>query len=199
MKEQRLGVGGLSCPDPFFPGYTTAKHLTISIEIDVAYLQICNVYISLSSSCPPGYAPAFSSLLAQTSGDMLIMGDFNARDALWYSSIDDAAAATRGADIVEALDNTTLVVINQKSPTRVPCSGPTSSPDTTITNSHLGLNASRVPMTTLNSDHLPILVDLDGWLAERPKEGATCYTNFSKTNWELSKIVSKKVTKRDKI
>ena len=172
-------------PDPFFPGDTTAEHLTISVEVDGAHLQVCNVYIPPSSSCPPGYVPAFSSLLVPTTGDVLIMGDFNAHDALWYSSTDDAAAANRGADIVEALDNPTLMVINQNSPTRVPSSGPTSSPDLTITNSHLGLNASWVPITTLNSDHIPILVDLDGWFAEPPQVGPNCYTNFRKANWDL--------------
>ena len=157
----------------------------LPVEVDGAHVQVCNVYIPPSSSCPPGYVPAFSSLLVPTTGDVLIMGDFNAHDALWYSSTDDAAAANRGANIVEALDITTLMVINQNSPTRVPLSGPTSSPDLAITNSHLGLNASWVPMTTLNSDHLPILIDLDGWFAEPPKMGPACYTNFRKANWDL--------------
>ena len=40
------------------------------------------------------------------------MGDFNAHAALCYSSTDDGEAATRGANIVDALDNTILVVIN---------------------------------------------------------------------------------------
>ena len=113
------------------------------------------------------------------------MGDFNAHGALWYSSTDDGAAATRGVDIVEALDDTTLVVINQNSPTRVTCSGPTSSPDITITNSHLDVNSSWVPMTIFNSDYLPILVDLNGWFAEPPKLGPSCYTHFRKTNWDF--------------
>ena len=107
-------------------------------------------------------------------------GDFKAHDALRYSSLNDGAAATRGADIVEALANTALVVINLNTPTRVPPSGPTSSPDITITNSHLGVNASWLPLTTLNSDHLIILVDLDGWFAEPSKVVASSYTNVRK-------------------
>ena len=39
-------------------------------------------------------------------------------------------------------------------------------------------------MVTLNSDHLPIVVDLDGWFASPPKPtGPSCYTNFRKANW----------------
>ena len=52
--------------------------------------------------------------------------------------------------------------------TVMPSNGPSSSPDLTVTNSHLGLNASWHPITTLNSDHLPIIIDLDGWFAEPP-------------------------------
>ena len=39
---------------------------------------------------------------------------------------------------------------------------------------------------TLNSDHLPIIIDLDGWFASPPKEtGPSCYTNYRKANWTL--------------
>ena len=111
------------------------------------------------------------------------MGDFNAHDGLWYSSTTDAAAIDRGAKIVEALDSSTLMVINQDSPTRMPSNGPTSSPDITITSAHMGLNSNWEPITTLNSDHLPILVDLDGWFAEPPPPGPTSFTNYRKANW----------------
>ena len=99
-----------------------------------AHLQICNIFTHPLSSCPPGYAPAFTSVLAQITGDVLLLGDFDAIDALWYSSTLDGAATNRGANIVETLYNTTLVVINQNSPTRVPSSGLVNSPDITITN-----------------------------------------------------------------
>ena len=167
-----------------FPGDNIAEHQAISVEVDGAQLLVCNVYIPPIASCPPGYHPNFNSLFNAT-GDTLIMGDFNAHDALWYSSTADEAAANRGTSIVEALENSELMVINQDSPTRMPTNGPTSSPDLTITNSHLGLNASWVPKITLNSDHLPIIIDLDGWFAEPPQAGPSCYTNFRKANWEL--------------
>ena len=70
------------------------------------------------------------------------MGDFNAHDDLWYSSTTDTVAADRGAKVVEALDGSSLMVLNQDSPTRVPSSGPNSSPHLTVTNSHMGLNAN---------------------------------------------------------
>ena len=84
---------------------------------------------------------------------------------------------------MEALENSTLMVLNQDSPTRMPSNGPLSSPDLTITNSHMGLNSSWEPRTTLNSDHLPITIDLDGWFAEPPSSGPSCFTNYRKANW----------------
>ena len=72
---------------------------------------------------------------------------------------------------MEALESSTLIVLNEDKPTRMPCSGLPSSPNLTITNNHLGLNASWQPMVTLNSDHLPVVVDLDGWFPEPPPPG----------------------------
>ena len=170
-------------PDTILPGDSVAERQTIAVEVNGATLTICNIYIPPATSCPPGYSPDFHSLFNHTE-DILIMGDFNAHDDLWYSSNADTAAADRGARIVEALDSSTLMVINQDSPTRMPSNGPSSSPDLTVTNSHLGLNASWHPITTLNSDHLPIIVDLDGWFAEPPSLRIASYTNFRKADWQ---------------
>ena len=166
----------------FFPGDTTIESQAYSIEVNGAELLICNIYIPPASSCPGGYTPDFNSIF-NYSGDILIMGDFNAHDHSWYSSTLDERAAARGADIVNTLDGTALVVINEDTPTRMPADGLTSSPDLTITNSHLGINARWEPITTLNSDHLPIIIDLDGWFAEPPQCGPSCYTNFRQANW----------------
>ena len=136
------------------------------------------------TSCSNGYVPNLDTLFSPTE-DILIMGDFNAHDDLWYSSTTDTVAAERGAKVVEALIGSSLMVLNQDSPTRVPSNGPPSSPDLTIANCHMGLNSSWQPITTLNSDHLPIVVDLDGWFAEPPPPGPCKYTNYRKANWDI--------------
>ena len=69
----------------FLPGDTTTELQAITIEVNGAKLLICNVYIPPISSCPGGYTPDFDSLFSY-SGDILIMGDFNAHDPSWYSS-----------------------------------------------------------------------------------------------------------------
>ena len=142
--------------DPVLPGDSVAEIQSINVEMGGAHLIVTNIYIPPCHSCPPAYLPDFRTLFSPTA-DILIMGDFNAHDELWYSSTTDAAAAIRGAKAVEALESSTLTVLNEDNPTRIPCSGLPSSPDLTITNGHLGLNASWQPIVTLNSDHLPII------------------------------------------
>ena len=39
-------------------------------------------------------------------------------------------------------------------------------------------------MTTLNSDHLPIIIGLSGWFSSPPsKSGPRCFTNYRKADW----------------
>ena len=127
--------------DLVLPGDNTTEIQSITVTVNGAKLIIRNIYIPPSSSCPTGYLPDFGTLLSPTE-DILIMGDFNAHDDLWYSSTTDAVAADRGAKIVEALESSELMVLNEDSPTRMPSNGPTSSPDLTICNCHMGLNSN---------------------------------------------------------
>ena len=52
--------------------------------------------------------------------------------------------------------------------TRRPQSGRTSSPVLSFTNPHFGINTRWEPIVSLNSDHLPIIIDLDGWFSSPP-------------------------------
>ena len=144
---------------------------------------VCNVYITPASLRPIGCAPDFSSLLS-CPGDILIMGDFNAHDTSWYCSTLDERAANWGGENINALDKFSLMVINQSSPVRKLSRGPSSSPDITITKSHLGINAGWEPKNPLKSYHLPIVFNLDGWLSEPPQSGPSCFTKFRKANWQ---------------
>ena len=98
-------------------GDNTIEHQAVTVDVNGAQLLVCNIYVPPVSSCPQGYVPNFLPLLDHA-GDILIMGDFNAHDAAWFSSTQDEGAANRGENIVAALDNTQLMTINQDSPTR---------------------------------------------------------------------------------
>ena len=158
------------------------EHLAVEVNIGEAKLLVINVYIPPASSAH-GQLPSLDPLFDITR-DVVVMGDFNAHDARWYSHTQDAAAARRGEYIGNALDAGQLLCINGPSHTRRPRSGPSSSPDLTITNPHLGINARWEPLVTLNSDHLPIIIDLDGWFSSPPEpSGPSSYINYRKANW----------------
>ena len=158
------------------------ENLAIEVDLDGAKLLIINVYIPPVSSVA-GQTPSLASLFDITR-DVLIVGDFNAHDARWHSQTRDSEAARRGDAICNALDAGQLMCINGPSHTRRPQSGRTSSPDLSFTNPHLGINARWEPLVTLNSDHLPIIIDLDGWFSSPPESsGPTRYTNYRKADW----------------
>ena len=164
-----------------FPGDTFTEHLAVEVELDGAKLMVVNVYVPPVSSTA-GFIPNLTHLFSITR-DVLVMGDFNAHDARWYSQTQDAGAARRGASICDALDAGELMCINGDSHTRAPQNGPLTSPDLTFTNPHLGINARWEPIVTMNSDHLPIIVDLDGWFSAPPYSGPSSYTNYRKADW----------------
>ncbi|XP_018025319.1 uncharacterized protein LOC108680902 [Hyalella azteca] len=75
-------------------------------------------------------------------------------------TLDDRMAA-RGAALLNQIDSSQLVLLNQDIPTRLPSQGAPSSPDLTLISPHLALDAVWTPLAHLNSDHLPISISLD--------------------------------------
>ena len=80
--------------------------------IEGSFKDIFNLYVPPASSCAPTVDPIFgqrshyrydaSPLLAHAAeGDTFILGDFNAHNIAWYSSIHDS----RGDDVAEAIEN----------------------------------------------------------------------------------------------
>ena len=169
--------------DSLFPNDPHLEHLAATITIDGAELRVVNIYILPTSSCSADYQPDLLTLFSSTN-DTLIMGDFNAHDAAWFSSTSDSRAAARGARIIEDCFDGEMQLLNGDSPTRVPSCGPKTSPDLTFASAHLANGASWETMTTLCSDHLPIMVDLGGWFSS-PSEpfGRRSYTNYRKADW----------------
>jgi exonuclease III len=98
----------------------------IEVAFDNGPLTLVNAYIPPVSSCGAGYKPTISHLLSFPNA--VIMGDFNAHDELWYSSISDS----RGSSLAEEIGQSLYGVLNQNTPTRVPINGDSTSPDFTL-------------------------------------------------------------------
>ena len=144
--------------------------------------RVINIYIPPTSSCHPEYSPDLTGLFSFTD-DTLIGGDFNAHDPAWHSATSDNRAEARGAEIADLCIDSQMQFLNTNTPTRVPTNGPSTSPDITIANAHLATGARRDPMTILNSDHLLIIVGLNGLFSSpHSKSSIRCF-NYRKADW----------------
>ena len=168
--------------DPLFPGDSWTEHLGVTVIWGDSKINIINIYIPPPSSCPSHFRPDLS-LLLDPQDPTIVMGDFNAHNAAWYSSTRDEAAAGRGSAIVEALNDSNLTLLNLDHPTRLPKSGNPSSPDLTLCSPHLALDADWNPLTTLNSDHLPIIITIDHDISSIPDPPRHTFTNFRRARW----------------
>ena len=168
--------------DHLFPD-TITEHISIRATINNTPLYIHNIYIPPTSSCPPGFTPSLDLLFAPQE-DTLILGDFNAHSPAWFSQTSDARAAARGELIEESLSLRDLVILNTDTPTRLPAHGNPTSPDISISTPEIATDFDWTTLTSLKSDHLPILLHLGGdFSSESPQVPRISYTNLKKADW----------------
>lgn len=88
----------------------------------------------------------------------------------------------RGDNLASALTDSSLCVINSDSPTRLPSNGSASSPDVTLISAHLALDSSWSTNVSLNSDHLPITINIDD--TPPPDPAKRTFVNFRLAKWD---------------
>ena len=153
------------------------EELSIKAELGNTKLIISNVYIPPASSCSNGYHSSIEHLL--TTPDTLILGDFNAHHPSWYSRSTD----TRGRKMADSINGSDYGILNWDSPTRVPPNAEPSSPDVSLASASLITSCSWQTLSTLSSDHLPILIRLQMKSPSNPGLRRT-YVNLKKANWD---------------
>ena len=164
----------------FFPGDPTTEHQGILANLGGHQIACLNIYIPPCTCCPAGFQPDLAPLL---DADVLVMGDINAHHPAWFSVSRDDRALARGVSIAEAIDSSPLCLLNEDSPTRLPPSGTPSSPDLTLISGHLALTASWLPSISLNSDHLPILINLVEETQNSLKSQPILHNNYRRADW----------------
>ena len=103
----------------------------------------------------------------------------------WYSQTTDLRSAKRGDHIHNTLIDSDLSFLNTDTPTRLPSHGNQSSPDITIATPHIAIDSEWFTLTTLNYDHLLILIQLgNAFSMDFPELPHRTYTNFRKANWD---------------
>jgi hypothetical protein len=88
---------------------------------------------------------------------------------------------SRGDAFIEEIENSDLCVLNSDTPTRLPSQGIPNSPDLTLISAHLAFSAVWCTQVKLNSNHLPITIDVGR--EQNPKRTTKTYTNFRLADW----------------
>lgn len=122
----------------------------------------------------------WENIFAQCLGDCLIAGDFNAHNELWGSSKNDL----HGTNLLNAIDNTQLIVLNDGSYTNFSKFASMSSVDITLASSSVAhLFQWEVTDDTLGSDHLPIVINCVKQISEKPIINPSVKWNFRAADW----------------
>ena len=143
------------------------EELTISAKLGNTELSISNIYIPPTSSCTAEYQPSIDHLM--TTPDTLVLGDFNAH----HSSCHATSTDTRGKNLADAICNTDFGILNWDTPTRLPSNAVPSSPDVSLASSSLITSTNWNTITTLGSNHLPILNRLQTTVSVTPTSHRT--------------------------
>ena len=195
--RQRDAGGGLafivhnSIQPQKLPDMQPDQHLE-TLAIKIAGISIVNIYLPPVSSCSQGYNPDFSSILSFNNA--IILGDFNAHDPLWYSSLSDA----RGSTLAEEIGDSNFGTLNCDKPTRLPSNGQPTSPDISLASLSLLPVIEWDTKTTFSSDHLPIILNIQADFQEQYSEKRT-FVNFDKADWPSFKaLTEEEFSKLDK-
>ena len=153
------------------------EELSIKAELWNTKLIISNVYIPPASSCSNGYHSSIEHLL--TTPDTLIP----AHHPSWYSRSTD----TRGRKMADSINASDYGILNWDSPTRVPPNAEPSSPDVSLASASLITSCSWQTLSTLSSDHLPILIRVQMKTPSNPGLRRT-YVNLKKANLDRYRL-----------
>ena len=141
-------------------------------------LEIINLYYPPASSTTDPRLINLSPLLNNDNKHRLIIGDLNAHHTLWHSTITD----TRGNLIADTIQDSPFIVLNEDTHTRIPTNGQPTSPDISIISQDLATISTWTTHTTLSSDHIPIIIQIEN-NNNNSQPGNRTYINFNKANW----------------
>ncbi|MCP3662402.1 MAG: hypothetical protein GY696_07890, partial [Gammaproteobacteria bacterium] len=150
---------------------------TINIPGKGNSLTIRNVYIPPQSSCVGQYTPAIEDLLDDLPETSLIIGDLNAHHTSWYT---EGNEDSRGRHIINIIEGKNIGVLNEDTPTRTANNSATA-PDVSLATSDILPTTTWKTENILSSDHLPIIITIDGDF-KRSKSKNRTFLNFAKTD-----------------
>ena len=111
------------------------------------------------------------------------MGELYAHNSAWFFRKREDQVISRGNTIIDLFNTSNLALLSDYSPTRVQNRGPSSSPDLTIVSTYLTVGGTWHLLTSLSSDHLPVIIKLADWFPEPITDPHRTYTNIRRARW----------------
>lgn len=160
------------------------QNFSNNIETCAVFIEDMNLSL-VSLYKPPKYNVSvkdWENLFSQFNGDTIFCGDFNCHHTLWGSARDQVC----GTRLVDALNNTNYIILNDGSPTKI--NRPTqnkSAIDLSVASPNLvsKLNWSVLP-DPLGSDHFPILLQYNTNYTPQNISPSTRW-NVASADWTL--------------
>ena len=150
----------------------------IKVKFGNLELIIFNFYLSPKSSCPPDYQETLKSLLSHNNA--LLLGDANAHDPTWFSTIAD----TRGSKLSAEIEESEMGILNENCPTRLPSNHQPTSPDISLVTKSLLTSCDWSTEIGPRSDHLPILISISSSSFLEPiRAPKRIFINIAKSDW----------------
>ena len=150
----------------------------IKVKYGNLELKIFNFYLPPKSSCPPYYQETLKSLLSHNNA--LLLGDANAHDPTWFSTIAD----TRGSKLSAEIGESEMGILNENCPTRLPSNQQSTSPDSSLVTKSLLTSCDWSTEIGVRSDHLPILISISSsTFLEALCAPKRTFINMAKSDW----------------
>ena len=132
------------------------ENLSITAINKIIPVNIHNIYTPPISYCPSNFTPN-PHLIINSCDNNIIMRVCLQRPypCLTLSNNMYAGGGGKGR---QSFTNSNLLLLNLDSPTRLPSHGDSTSPDLTVASSHISLDSEWRTLTTLNFNHIPIIV-----------------------------------------
>lgn len=131
----------------------------------------------------PSFLQFNCNKLQYSRAELLDFLHFIAHHDAWHSRTDNGARTARGDDPLSLLFPPSFHLCNTNIPTTLPTRRHLTSLDLTFISAHLALATRKVSLTSLNSDHLPIVISTKSASSVLPCRSHT-FTNYKKANWE---------------
>jgi len=163
------------------------EELTIRVKLNDQHLIISNIY-----NPPKKRIDEDKYITLASRNNVIVLGDFNAHLPIFG----DNTVNSEGKSMEKIIETTDLVVLNDKSGTRINHNGNMSCIDIALASRNIALKINwNVQDDSLGSDHFPINISINKASDQEPNNNIEKY-NLRRADWSSFKKESKEIFQR---